>query len=196
MQGKSSVGEKLRSVRESRGLDPGKLAERAGVAVALVSQIESGELIPSLAPLLKLARALGVRLGTFLDDHEEVGPVIVKAGTHGRVVRFSDKGTPAHSDMDFFSLAANKAGRHMEPFIVELHPSTGEAARPAAAEGSAHEGEEFIMVLDGEVELAYGTQLHRLTAGDCVYYDSIVPHHVRAGGGGAARILAVVYAPL
>jgi quercetin dioxygenase-like cupin family protein len=52
------------------------------------------------------------------------------------------------------------------------------------------------MVLDGEVELAYGTQLHRLSAGDCVYYDSIVPHRVSAGGGGAARILAVVYAHL
>jgi quercetin dioxygenase-like cupin family protein len=56
-----------------------------------------------------------------------------------------------------------------------------------------HEGEEFIYVLDGEVELRYGGDTITLSAGDSVYYDSIVPHRVSSSA--PAKIVAVVYAP-
>ena len=90
-------------------------------------------------------------------------------------MRFSDRSESARSDLDFFSLAANKAGRHMEPFLIDIHPRSAQAARP-----STHEGEEFIYVLSGEVEVTYGKDIYRLKAGDCIYYDSIVPHHVHS----------------
>jgi len=60
---------------------------------------------------------------------------------------------------------------------------------------SSHEGEEFLYVLDGALEVEYGKSTHTLATGDSIYYDSIVPHQVRAAGESAARILAVVYAP-
>jgi quercetin dioxygenase-like cupin family protein len=60
---------------------------------------------------------------------------------------------------------------------------------------STHEGEEFVFVLSGEIEIEYGKDLHVLGAGDSIYYDSIVPHQLRAHGGSSARILAVVYQP-
>jgi quercetin dioxygenase-like cupin family protein len=60
---------------------------------------------------------------------------------------------------------------------------------------STHEGEEFIYVLSGEVEVLYGKDMYRLKTGDCIYYDSIVPHHVHSAGAAEARVLAVVYAP-
>jgi transcriptional regulator with XRE-family HTH domain len=185
-----SLGDKVRAVRESRGMSPEQLAERADLASGLVTRIESGDLIPSLSPLIRIARALGVRLGTFLDDVENVGPVVSRAGGHETVVRFSGRDRPAHSDLDFFSLAANKAGRHMEPFLIDIHPDSAQAAKP-----SAHEGEEFIYVLAGEVEVLYGREVHHLAPGDCIYYDSIVPHHVHSAGAGEAKILAVIYAP-
>ena len=61
---------------------------------------------------------------------------------------------------------------------------------------SAHEGEEFIMVLKGELEISYGKSNYRLKEGDTIYYDSIVPHHVHTAEGQAAQILAVVYTPV
>jgi transcriptional regulator with XRE-family HTH domain len=190
MADRHSLGEKVRSIRESRSMSVAQLAERADLAPELVAQIESGALIPSLSPLIRIARSLGVRLGTFLDDEEQIGPVISRVGEHETVVRFSGRERPARSDLDFFSLAANKAGRHMEPFLIDIHPGSAQAARP-----SAHEGEEFMYVLAGEVEVVYGNDTYRLKAGDCIYYDSIVPHHVHSAGGSEARVVAVVYAP-
>jgi transcriptional regulator with XRE-family HTH domain len=190
MAERNSIGEKVRSIRESRALTQDHLADRAGLKRELVDQIESGSLIPSLAPLIRIARALGVRLGTFLDDQESVGPVIVRSGEHHKVMRFSDKSHPGHSDLDFFSLAANKASRHMEPFLIDIHPSSAEEAIP-----SAHEGEEFLYVFSGDVEVVYGTEIYRLSAGDSIYYDSTVTHNVHSTGNRPARILAVVYAP-
>ena len=61
---------------------------------------------------------------------------------------------------------------------------------------SAHEGEEFIMVMEGIMEISYGKNTYLLEEGDSIYYDSIVPHHVHAYEGQAAKILAVVYTPI
>jgi transcriptional regulator with XRE-family HTH domain len=187
---KNRLGEKLRSVRESRSLSQEQLAERGGLPVEQIAQIESGSLIPSLSPLMKISRALGVRLGTLLDDVEDVGPVVTRAGNEDTVMRFSGRERPSRSDLDFFSLALNKAGRHMEPFLVDIHPGSAKEEKL-----SAHEGEEFLHVVSGEIEIAYGKERIALKAGDSIYYDSIVPHHVHSAGGSEARILAVVYAP-
>jgi len=167
-----------------------QLADRADLDAEHVRQIESGALLPSLSPLIRIARSLGVRLGTFLDDQEEKGPVIVRAGAHEAVVRFSGRERPARSDLDFFSLAANKTGRRMEPFLIDIHPASAQDARP-----STHEGEEFVYVLAGDVEISYGKEVYVLHPGDSIYYDSIVPHHVHSTGSAEARVLGVVYAP-
>lgn len=62
------IGEKIKSLRTNQEISIQELAERAGLTVEQVSRIEENIDIPSLAPLIKIARALGVRLGTFLDD--------------------------------------------------------------------------------------------------------------------------------
>lgn len=60
---------------------------------------------------------------------------------------------------------------------------------------STHEGEEFIYVLNGVVEINYGKNTYILEEGDSIYYDSIVAHHVHAAADNKARILGVVYTP-
>ncbi|HUI70182.1 MAG TPA: XRE family transcriptional regulator [Spirochaetia bacterium] len=190
MTDKNALGEKVRSIRESRSMTLDQLADRADLDADHVRQIESGALIPSLSPLIRIARALGVRLGTFLDDQEQMGPVISRAGAHEAVVRFSGRQRSSHSDLDFFSLAANKTGRHMEPFVIDIHPASAQEAQ-----ASTHEGEEFIYVLSGEVEIQYGRDTYNLSPGDSIYYDSIVPHHVHSVGDHDAKVIGVVYAP-
>jgi quercetin dioxygenase-like cupin family protein len=78
----------------------------------------------------------------------------------------------------------------MEPFIIDIHPSEDKEFKL-----SAHEGEEFIYVMKGEVEIEYGKQKYLLKQGDSIFYDSIVKHHVHGAEGQAAQILAVVYIP-
>jgi quercetin dioxygenase-like cupin family protein len=77
----------------------------------------------------------------------------------------------------------------MEPFIVTIQSD-------AKQEKSAHEGEEFIYVLEGTLLLEYGADNQTLNAGDSVYYDSIVPHRVKSADDKPVRILAVVYTPV
>jgi transcriptional regulator with XRE-family HTH domain len=190
MAEKNKLGTKIAQVRESRKLSPQDLADRTELPIELIKQLESGELVPSLSPLIKIARALGVRLGTFLDDGDNIGPVLSHAGDRAKVVRFSDKARPAHSDLDFYALASDKTGRHMEPFLIDIYPSSAKEIHL-----SAHEGEEFIYVLAGDVEISYGKEKFSLKEGDSIYYDSIVSHNVHCLGDKQAKILAVVYAP-
>ena len=192
MSEKNLVGNKIRQLREAREMSVGELAEASHSSVELIQQLENGALIPSLTPLLQIARALGVRLGTFLDDATQNTPVIARAGRSEQIVRFSGNcKTPQRSILEFSSLASNKLDRHMEPFLIDVHP-----LGCAEINLSAHEGEEFIYVLKGQIEIMYGKEQYTLNVGDSIYYDSVVPHHVHAAGEQEAQILAVVYTPL
>jgi quercetin dioxygenase-like cupin family protein len=193
MAAKRSPGERILELCKTYSIDRATLSERSGLDPDLIRRIEEGY-IPDLAPLLKISRALGVRLGTLLDDHEQLGPVITRKGDAIAAARFVT-GLPGggsasdHKGLHFNALAADKGGRHMEPFIVDIEADAEQGK-------SSHEGEEFIHVLGGTLALEYGAESHTLNEGDSVYYDSIVPHRVLAGNGKPARILAVIYTPV
>ena len=188
-------GQRIIELRNTYSVSREALAERSGISLELIARIEDEGHIPDLAPLIKISRALGVRLGTLLDDHEELGPVITRAGEAEASTRFktglpeSPAAAEDHQGLSFKALAADKNGRHMEPFIVDIDPD-------AVQEKSAHEGEEFIHILAGNLKLEYGTVSETLKAGDSVYYDSIVPHRVISADSGPVKILAVIYTPV
>jgi transcriptional regulator with XRE-family HTH domain len=188
-------GARIAEIRKTYNITREDLAERSGVSAALISKIEEEGLIPELAPLIKIARGLGVRLGTLLDDNEQLGPVICRAGEAAAGSRFktglpegAEKESGRHG-MNFSALASDKNGRHMEPFIVTIQAD-------AKQDKSSHEGEEFIFVLEGALALEYGTDNQTLNTGDSVYYDSIVPHKVYSANNNPVKILAVVYTPV
>ena len=72
------IGAKIRNIRESKQLSIEEVAERSGLSNEQIERIEGNVDFPSLAPLIKIARVLGVRLGTFLDDQTELGPVVCR----------------------------------------------------------------------------------------------------------------------
>ena len=186
------IGAKIKNIRESKQLSIEEVAERSGLGIEQIERIEGNLDFPSLAPLIKIARVLGVRLGTFLDDQAELGPVVCrKKDSEADGIGFTNNATQGHKHMDYHSLSQDKSGRHMEPFLIEIAPSE---------EGedfilSTHEGEEFIYVLSGVVEINYGKNTYILEEGDSIYYDSIVAHHVHAAADSTAKILGVVYTP-
>ena len=185
-----NVGEKIKNLRESKKISREELSERSGLNLDQIISIEENTNLPSLAPLIKIARVMGVRLGTFLDDSDELGPVVTRKTDEGKSISFSNNASELRKHMDYYSLSKAKSGRHMEPFIIDILPSEAEFAL------SSHEGEEFIYVLEGVVEINYGKDTYVLEPGDSIYYDSIVAHHVHACPNASAKILAVVYTPI
>lgn len=191
MSTKVSVGSKIRSLRESKMMEVEVLAERSQLSLEQIKSIEDNGPLPGLAPLIKIARVLGVRLGTFLDDSKGMGAVISRHEDNKDSVRFSNHGAGGHDNMAYHSLSEGKENRHLEPFVIDILPSDNEVYAL-----SSHEGEEFIFVLEGEVEINYGKQTYLLKKGDSIYYDSIVKHHVHGFNSQKAEILAVVYTPI
>lgn len=165
------------------------LAHQSGLKVQYMSAIEENMQVPTIGELIKITRVLGVRVGTILDDFSNDGPVISRASEwKGNPVLRGKEGDS--SPMGYFSLSSKKQDRHMETYIVNLYHKEGEKQL------SSHEGEEFMYVLEGEIEVRYGKEVHQLAEGDTIYYDSIVPHLVLPRNGKDAKLLAVVYIPV
>lgn len=192
MEKKKTIGEKIKNFRESKSLTFEEVATRSSLTHEQLERIEENACLPSLAPLIRIARTLGVRLGTFLDDDNELGPVICRKEDCSRQegINFNNNSDLNRKHMTYHPLSQDKSGRHMEPFLVDVDASDG-----AKFELSSHEGEEFIYVLEGQIEINYGKENYLLTAGDSIYYDSVVSHHVHAADGSTARILGIVYTP-
>ena len=167
MTEENRIGSKITTLRESLQLSREELAERCDCDVSVIEKLEAGQIAPSLAPLIKITRALGVRLGTLLDDDSGVGPVITRKDDAEEVARLKSLETSSDGGvLDFFSLAEGKAARHMEPFLIDVSPAT-----PGSHALSSHEGEEFVYVMSGQIEIEYGKDLHVLAPGDSIYYD-------------------------
>ena len=191
----NTLGKRITELCKTYNVSLDDLAERSGLPMELIRRIEKEDHIPDLAPLVKIAGALGVRLGTLLDDQEQLGPIITRAGTAGQTARFKtglpegESSAEGTKGLSFRALASEKGGRHMEPFIVDIDPEAEQKKTP-------HEGEEFIYILSGSLALEYGSKSEVLNEGDSVYYDSIVPHRVISADGKPVRILAVIYTPV
>ena len=187
-----AIGHKIKGIRESKNLSVEEVSESSGLSIEQINTIENEQNMPSLGPLIKVARALGVRLGTFMDDSDSLGPVVTRAADREKdsSISFSNDAVDARKHMEYHPLAQQKAGRHMEPFIIDINPTNNLEYKL-----SAHEGEEFIYVMEGEIELVYGKEKYALRQGDSIYYDSIVKHHLHGAEGKSAKILALIYIP-
>lgn len=181
------VGERFRRVRENRGLSLEDIFRRTGIEVALLSQIEEGEVAPPLGTIIKLAKALETKMGYFISGKGDQAYTIVRREDRKVASRYDSKKVK-HYGYEYKSLAPHKKNRHMEPFLVTLEPSETEEER------STHDGQEFILVLQGEMEVRLEKEIHVLSPGDAIYYDSTVPHLVKCHGRETTRILAVLYA--
>ena len=182
------VGEKVKTLREQKGLSLKELADSTGFSTALLSQMENHLVSPSLGTMIKLAKALGVRVGDFLGETEGEPFAIVRKDERKTVSRFASKEGVKYGYF-YESLGFEKKNRRMEPFIVTLEPATVKTSKT-----SVHDGEEFIFVLEGEMEVILGNHTDVLYPGDSIYYDSNIPHRVQCHQEKITKILAVLYA--
>lgn len=181
------VGEKIKRLREDKALSLKDLSDRSGLSTAVLSQIENHLISPPLGTLIRLAKALDVKASGFFDQHGDQSFTIVRKDERKPVSRFASKRGVQYG-YSYESLGHDMKDRHMEPFLVTLEPTTVASPKP-----SSHDGEEFLFVLEGEMEITLGEHSDVLQPGDAVYYDSTIPHLVACGGGKKAVLLAVIF---
>jgi transcriptional regulator with XRE-family HTH domain len=179
------VGERVRSLREMQGMDAGKLADSAGIDRNYLLDIESLKVFPDLGTIIRLSKALKISTGFMLDSETGYSYSIVRRDARKRIDR-SVSGKKDKPDYEYVALSTGVTSRHMESFIVTLIGND-------YAEPSAHDGEEFLYVLDGAMAIKLGQKEETLAAGDSIFYLSTVPHALKSLGDTPAVILAVVY---
>ncbi|PLX98168.1 MAG: Cro/Cl family transcriptional regulator [Desulfuromonas sp.] len=182
------IGQTIRQLRQKQRLTLQDLSQLTELSKPLLSQIENDQVIPPLATLLRIAKALKVPLQTFFEEEDNTQKcLVVRAGDSTRMHR-----RPAHggSPQPYYynSLAYGKKHKHMEPFLVEFDPARTEECQPVR-----HPGEEFFYIIEGQVQLNHGGETYILDAGDSVYWDSNEPHSLKALGDKIARGIAVLY---
>ncbi len=185
--GEVQVGDHIRQVREARGMTLQQLAERTGFSAALLTQIENRMASPSLGTLVKIANAFDTSVSAIIGGREEREFSIVRKEDRRTVARVGLK-EGGKTPYTYEALGAGKAGRQMEPFLVRLKPLTDRHVVR-----NTHEGEEFLYVLSGRVEVFLDDYADVLGEGDCIYYNSTIPHHVHSADDAEAVILAVIY---
>lgn len=181
------VGERIKNLRENAGLSLQEFADRTGFSSALVNQIENHMLSPPLGALMRIASVLGVTIGDIWGEGAGEPWALTRKGEGRAVSRFASKEGVSYG-YGYESLGSGMKGRHFEPFVVTLEPPTVKKPQP-----SSHEGEEFVFVLEGEVEVSLDGHTDVLVSGDSIIYDARIPHRLSCSGSECARILAVVW---
>ena len=162
------VGKSVRRLRSAHGLTLGEVAGRAGISRAMLSRLETGDVMPSLETLAALTTALGVSLSQLLQGFAgDANPAqLVRRGEGLEVVRRGTK--RGHT---YHLLAADRGPRKVfEPFLVTLNDKS------EVFPSFEHPGVEFIYVLEGSLTYRYGDESYPLKPGDALTFAGHVPH--------------------
>ncbi len=181
------VGEKIKKYRESMNMSLADLSEKTGFSPAFLSQLENHLISPPLGALMKIARAIGIEIGKLFNQKGTAPFTIVRKDERVATSRVASKEGVRYG-YSYESLAPDKINRKMEPFLVTLEPASKKGVP------YNHDGEEFLFVLEGRVEIQLGEHMDILEAGDSIYYDSNIDHRVSCADDRPAKIIAVIYA--
>jgi len=177
------IADKIREIRKERGLTLARLAADINLSAPLLSRIENNRISPPIATLAKIAAGLDVPIGVFFqeEDFAQSYAVTTKEGRRPVVRRGTTIGFTYHS------LTGLKRPHAIEPFIIK-YPLTKK--EPGIL--FDHQGEEFLFVLEGQIDLVYGKEKIRLKEGDAIHFDPSVPHRGQNAGDAESTCLVVV----
>lgn len=183
-EGTEEIGDRVRLLRESKGLTLEDLSNLTGFEETLLDQIEKQEVYPQLGTAIKLSKALDSAFGRLVSGVGDRLYAITRKQEQKTVSRSTGK-AGTQKLYTYKSLAPEVQGRHMEALLVTLEENP-------QGELSVHDGEEFIYVLEGTAVMQIAEDQFELAPGDSVYYLSTTPHLIAAKTG-QTTILAVLY---
>lgn len=178
----SVLGERVKRLRDAKGLSLRELARETGVSAPMLSQVERGETSPTLAVAARIAGGLGLTLSRLLRLDEEA-PVVLVGKAERRDVR--------RDGHRFEELTPPLPG---QPHAVTLHTLRPGASTGGAGDPPLHEAgsRETAVVQSGAIVLVFGEDRYKLREGDAVTFDADLPHHFENPARRASVFLAVV----
>jgi len=174
----SGFGQKIRNLREAQGWSTGFLAESTGQTPEFIEQVETDAISPPVSFLVRLAGCLGIDPSTFLHKEEQT---LIK----DQRVRSFMKRT---RDYSYETLTPGAEKCHLRGFMVTIESQ--HAHRPVEYK---HEGEEFIYVMEGDLEFTLGGKVHVLKPGECIRFNSDIPHKLKSLSKEKTRCLVILY---
>lgn len=178
-------GETLRAVRERRGITLKKVASQVGVSESLISQIERNKVSPSVDTLISIADALEIDLDYLFRDYKRKKKVnLVKPDERSR----RSFGGVTYEHLTTITDPNDESS--MEALLLTL-----EAGATRGDKQYGHRGKELGVILEGKAELKYGDTLYTLEAGDCVTFDSDIPHQLENSGTSALKAVWIITPP-
>jgi len=176
----TGFGEKLRKIRESHQWTVEEMAQQTGQTPETIRQVESDGVVPSVSFLLKLSRALNVDPGTFLRDEEK------SAIKDRRAQAFVQRA----KSFNYQTLTPGAENEHLRGFMITIEPYQDH--KPVALK---HEGEEFVYVMEGDLELTLDNKKSHLKPGESMHFNSETPHKMKSLSKETTRCLVVLYTP-
>jgi DNA-binding transcriptional MerR regulator/mannose-6-phosphate isomerase-like protein (cupin superfamily) len=170
----TTIGPRLRRLRTQRGLSLAEVAGAAEISIGFLSALERSQMSASVGTLRRLARYYRTNILDFFDATE----------LNARLVRPAKRKVLEAGPGVRMELLAwgNKV---MEPHLFRIAPQAG------SGESYAHEGEEFLFVLRGELQIALDGEEYHLKRGDSFYFESATPHHWKNPGRSETWLLWV-----
>ena len=176
------IAMRLQGLRDALDLTPEEVASEVGVPVEQYRAMESGEIDLSVSTLQKIAIHFNVSLDELMFGEEPRMNTyfLTRRGTGISVER-----TKAYK---YESLASGFRNRKGDPFIVTVEPKSEDTP----IYYNAHSGQEFNIVIEGRLQLNINGKELILNPGDSLYFDSSLPHGMKALDGKTVRFLAII----
>lgn len=182
------VGAKLRRLRLRKKLGLVDLGKHTGLSASMLSQLENGKAMPTLATLARIAMVFDVGLDYFFDNQRSRRTfAITRAGERLRFPDRADNPMPAY----FFEvLAFGAKEKQLSAYVAEFPPRKPEEVRE-----HFHEGWELLHVLAGRLAIRFESGEQLLETGDSVYFDALEPHAYRGDSDPAAQAIVITMRP-
>ena len=168
-----AIAEKLRGLRLRKSMGLAQLAEHTGMSAAMLSKLENARLVPTLPTLVRIALVFNVGLDYFFTDQRRRH--VVAISRKGERRKFPADPKESHVAWHFESLDFRANERKLNGYLAHFHPVSEEKLA-----SHFHPGVELLYLIEGELEITIGTEVHRLSAGDAIYFDSIQKHAYRS----------------
>lgn len=172
------IGQKIKKARTSKKIKLDQVANETGFSIDYLKDIESGKAIPPVGALLQISRALEIDSGSLLKESESQLESRIKAHT---------KRTENYA---YTTLTPGAENKHLKAFLVSVDPH-----QDHKGVGYHHEGEEFVFVLRGKIEVAVGEHVNILETGDSLHFNSGIQHNMKSVSDETSEMLVVIYSP-
>lgn len=182
------LGPKLRRLRLRKKLGLKELGAHTGLSPSMLSQLETGQLVPTLPTLARIAMVFDVGIEHFFEKRPKKLIAIARAGER---IRLPDRPESADPAYFFEALAYGAQNKAFEAYLADFPHR-----KPRAGIGHFHDGAEFLYILDGELEICFGEdETVMLGEGDAIYFDSSAPHSYRGSGRKGAKAVVISVPP-